>query len=158
MIRFSRRNALWLLLGLLSLAVWACGPAEVTVEKPVTRLVTQETEHVETVVVTVEKPVIVTEQATVPLPSVGASLACLRPVRAIPLQQPTPQPKPKTARDARVMPTGPGPSSQPTRSLNHARPAPRPVLTHQRLAAHAKAPPGPERVTVDRHLVRVELD
>ena len=65
MTRFSRQIALWLTLGLLSLVVWACGPGEVTVEKPVTRLATQKKESVETVVVTVEKPVIVTEKETV---------------------------------------------------------------------------------------------
>jgi peptide/nickel transport system substrate-binding protein len=65
MAKARKHRALWLVLILLGLAVWACRPVEVTVEKPVTRLVTREKESLKAVVVTVEKPIVVTEKETV---------------------------------------------------------------------------------------------
>jgi peptide/nickel transport system substrate-binding protein len=61
--RAWNRIVLWSVLALLSVGAWSCRPEEVVVEKPVTRVATKLA--VDTVVVTVEKTVIVTQQETV---------------------------------------------------------------------------------------------
>ena len=65
MFKTGKRISVWTLLGMLVLTAWACRPTEATVDKPVTRIVTRETEEIRTVVVTVEEEVVITEQETV---------------------------------------------------------------------------------------------
>jgi peptide/nickel transport system substrate-binding protein len=64
--RLRTRTAWWILAITLGLGVWSCRPQEIVMEKPVTRVVTQESDSAaSTVVVTVEQTIVVTEQETV---------------------------------------------------------------------------------------------